>query len=127
MARFESKPMGLLSQSRYPIFTGSPAVKVSVSGEKVGVIVGVSVGAEVGVSVGMGVSVGTEVSVGMGVLLGGTGVSVGPAGLVAGDDSSTAVPAWSPGAEVQLDTSTVNINITIVGNIIRFIGCTSGE
>jgi len=61
----------LVSHNKYPIFSGSPGAKLSVSGENVGVIEGVWVG--VGVSVGVGIGV----SVGMGVAVGGTFVSVG--------------------------------------------------
>jgi hypothetical protein len=71
-------PIGFVSHNRYPIFSGSPGPKARVFGEKVGVIVGVSVGSGVAVTVGVGVSVG------IGVLVGGSGVSLGAGVSVGG-------------------------------------------
>src|SRR5574341_507137 len=99
MPRCESTPIGLVSHSRYPIFRGSPAPKVRVLGEKVGVMVGVLVGGGGAVIVGVGVPVGMGVSVGgSGVSLA-AGVSVGGRGSVAvGATGSPLSPAgaWQP-------------------------------
>src|SRR3990172_4535539 len=94
--RFESRPRGFDVNSRYPIFSGSPCRKTSVSGEKVGVIVGVSVGEGLGVMGavfvlvgGRGVFVGALVSLGAGVFEG-AGATVSTGGREPGVSSPAA-------------------------------------
>jgi len=94
----ESTPIGLVSHNRYPIFNGSPAPKVKVLGEKVGVRVGVPVGGSVAVTVGVGVPVGMGVPVGSGVSLG-AGIASGARGSVAAGAEGSLVAsagAWQP-------------------------------
>jgi hypothetical protein len=61
---FESIPTPFVSHSKYPILRGASAGRIKVSGEKVGVMVGVLVGSGVGVLVGSGVEVWIVVEVG---------------------------------------------------------------